>query len=170
MQRFIDTCWVDHSLKKRRTDFTIETVLYRPRLKFVVMPLKKWANILCKFKKGVGKLIRYLWTEYCNATKDMVDRTSVLLRHSLYPIFVDPARSFLRYIRFHFSCPYLARLSIADVHVLFQLSLSDQCEMILMIEDLILTWKIKIINQCCCSLLICFMYLRIMLACVHLAC
>jgi hypothetical protein len=48
MQRFIDTCWVDHSHKKRRTDFTIETVLYRPRLKFVVMPLKK----MSKFKKG----------------------------------------------------------------------------------------------------------------------
>ena len=170
MQRFIDTCWVEHSLKKRRTDFTIEAVLYRPRLKFAVMPLKKWAKILCKFKKGVGKLIRYLWTEYCNATKDMADRTSVLLPSFSLPYF-SWSRSILSPLHsFSFLMPLLSTTEYRWCPRFIPVELVGPVWNDTHDWSLILTWEIKIINQCCCSLLICFMYLRIMLACVHLAC
>jgi hypothetical protein len=147
--RTIGTYWVDHSLKGRRMECIIETGLYRPRVKFLVMlevvqtiytqnmPQNWWANFLGKLKKGGW----YLWTEWFSVTgkqlKRFADRCSVLLpSFSLlsFPLSLGPVLNDTHHWRLHSNL------------------------------------KIKNINQCSCSLLICFMYLRIILSCVHLAC
>jgi len=61
-------------------EFVLETGLYRPRVKFLVMfemfntiytqnmSQKWWANLLGKLKKGGGQLNRYLWTKWFTVT------------------------------------------------------------------------------------------------------
>ena len=97
--RTIGTYWVDHSPKGRRMEFIIETGLYRPRVKFLVMyevvqtiytqnmPQTRWANFLGNLKRGW-----YLWTEWFSVTVRKRNRWRTdrpfSFRPSLYPHFL----------------------------------------------------------------------------------
>jgi hypothetical protein len=112
----------------------------------------------------------------CKATKDVADSCSVLLP-SLYPLFFylslfsRPSLHFsFLMLDFSFSCPSptscLTRMNPHFIPVALCVPVWNNTH----------DWrphynlKIKNINQCRCSLLICFMYLHIILSCVHLAC
>jgi hypothetical protein len=55
--RTIGTYWVDHSLKGRRMECIIETGLYRPRVKFLVMQAK------CTQDKLIRKYMKQISNE-----------------------------------------------------------------------------------------------------------
>ena len=134
----------------------------RSSLHFVLSraPLSTWYNIMWQSYQWH---VTIRWFSPCTLVSS-INKTG---RHDIAEILLKVALNTINQY-FPFSCisstPFLTRMNIVHVHVLFQLSLTGWCEMILMIEDLIL------INQCSCPLLICFMYLRISLSCVHLAC
>ena len=115
--RTISTYWVDHSPKGRRMEFIIETGLYRPRVKFLVMfevvqtiytqnmPQTRWANFLGKLKKGVVPMNRMILRS-CKVTKEMADRLSVLLPSLSIPSFPLSLPFFSGSFKcFAFSCP-----------------------------------------------------------------
>jgi hypothetical protein len=98
--------------------------------------------------KQISNLVTYRWFSPSTLVSS-INKTS---RHDIAEILLKVALNTINRPS-SFSCIsstlFLTRMSIAHVHGLFQLSLSGWCEMILMIEDLIL------INQCSFSLLIC---------------